>query len=68
MYYIEDLALEKSNPLATHIVLDWKYSLEMKKDEKLIKALKKEYKYFWGWNYRAYGRRNGALRDITEGR
>ena len=26
-----DLALEKSNPLTTHIVLYWKYSVEKKK-------------------------------------
>ena len=29
-----DLALEKSNPLTTHIVLGWKYSVETKKMKK----------------------------------
>lgn len=28
LYYGVDLALEKSNPLTTHIVLGWKYSIE----------------------------------------
>lgn len=28
LYYLVDLALEKSNPLTTHIVLGWKYSIE----------------------------------------
>ena len=28
LYYGVDLALEKSNPLTTHIVLAWKYSIE----------------------------------------
>ena len=28
VYYVVDLALEKSNPLTTHIVLYWKYSVE----------------------------------------
>lgn len=42
LYYLVDLALENSNPLTNHIVLCWKYSVEIKK-------IKKVYRYAHEW-------------------